>query len=61
MNCKHGSTARDLHDDRGTITVEYAVLLSLVSVGCALATVSLGVPLVKMFMAQELWLALAIP
>lgn len=61
MNCKHGSTARVLNDDGGTITVEYAVLLSLVSVGCAFATVALGVPLVKLFVAQELWMALAIP
>lgn len=48
-------------DEHGTITVEYAVLLSLVAVGCALATVTLGTPLVRLFLAQELWLLLAVP
>jgi Flp pilus assembly pilin Flp len=41
--------------------VEYTVLLCLVSVGCVLAMVALGAPLVQMFMAQETWLLLAIP
>lgn len=48
-------------DDRGTIMVEYAVLLSLVAVGCSLAVVGLGAPLVRLFMAQESWLMLAVP
>lgn len=37
------------------------MLLSLVAAGCVGATLALGAPLVKLFMAQELWLALAIP
>jgi len=47
--------------DRGSITVEYTVLLSFVAVGCALAVMSLGAPLVRAFMAQETWLLMAIP
>jgi Flp pilus assembly pilin Flp len=41
--------------------VEYAVLLSVVAVGCSLAVVALGAPLVRMFMAQEAWLMLSVP
>ena len=48
-------------DDRGTIMVEYAVLLSVVAVGCSLAVIGLGAPLVRMFMAQEVWLMMAVP
>lgn len=48
-------------DERGTVTVEYAVLLSLVAIGCSLATVALGAPLVRLFMSQEVWLWLAVP
>jgi Flp pilus assembly pilin Flp len=48
-------------DDRGSITVEYTVLLCLVAVSCSLAVVGLGAPLVRMFVAQELWLMLAVP
>ncbi|MGE5786857.1 MAG: Flp family type IVb pilin [Myxococcales bacterium] len=48
-------------DDRGSISVEYAVLLSLVAVGCSLAVVALGAPLVRMFMAQQVWILLGIP
>lgn len=48
-------------DDRGSVTAEYAVLLGLVAVGCSLAVIGLGAPLVRMFMTQEVWLMLAIP
>lgn len=61
MNCKQACARRGLHDERGSIMVEYAMLLSLVAIGCAAATFALGVPLVKLFMAQEVWLALAVP
>jgi hypothetical protein len=50
-----------LLNDRGTITVEYTVLLCLVAVGCSLAVASLGVALVRMFLVQECWLLLAVP
>jgi Flp pilus assembly pilin Flp len=48
-------------NDRGSVTAEYAVLLGLVAVGCSLAVIGLGAPLVRMFMTQEVWLMLAIP
>jgi hypothetical protein len=41
--------------------VEYVVLLSLVALSCAVATAALGSPLVKMFVTQELWVAMAVP
>lgn len=50
-----------LANDRGTVMVEYAVLLSVVAVGCSLAVIALGAPLVRMFMAQEVWLMLSVP
>jgi Flp pilus assembly pilin Flp len=48
-------------NDHGSIMVEYAVLLSAVAIGCSIAVVALGVPLVRMFMAQQVWLMLAVP
>ena len=48
-------------DDRGTIMVEYAVLLTLVAVGVSLATVALGVPLTRMYLSQRTWLLLPYP
>ena len=47
--------------ERGSVTVEYAVLLGLVSIGCMFAIVGLGVPLVRMYQASEAWLMLPIP
>jgi Flp pilus assembly pilin Flp len=49
------------YDECGSITTEYAVLLCLVAVGCSLATIGLGAPLVRLFMAQETWVMLAVP
>lgn len=48
-------------DDSGSIMVEYTVLLCLVAVGCSLAVVALGAPLVRLYMAQQVWLMLAVP
>lgn len=48
-------------DDRGSVTVEYTVILCLIAVGCALATAALGVPLVRMFATQRTWLLLPFP
>lgn len=48
-------------NDRGSVTTEYAVLLCIVAVGCSLAVIGLGAPLVQLFMAQEVWLMLALP
>lgn len=56
------STTGQWHlDDRGSVTAEYAVLLGVVAVGCSLAVIALGAPLVRMFMAQEVWILLALP
>lgn len=52
---------RLVSDTRGTVTVEYIVLLCLVSIGCVGAMIGLGAPLVQMFMAQEVWLSLGVP
>lgn len=48
-------------DERGSVTLEYTVLLSVVAVGVVLAMVGLGVPLVRTFLGQEAWLLLALP
>ena len=48
-------------DVRGTITVEYAVLLATVAVGCALAIAGLGGPLLRMYLAHRAWLLLPMP
>ena len=55
------STLIAQRDDRGTIMVEYAVLLTLVAVGVSLATVALGVPLMRMYLSQRTWLLLPYP
>jgi Flp pilus assembly pilin Flp len=52
---------RLLADERGSITVEYTVLIVLVALGCAAAMVGLGVPLVRMSAEREIWLLLALP
>jgi Flp pilus assembly pilin Flp len=48
-------------DDRGGITVEYAVLVALVAVGLAGAVLGVGRALVATFMARETWLLLPFP
>jgi Flp pilus assembly pilin Flp len=49
------------HDVRGSVTVEYTVLLVLVAISCALAMVTLGAPLVRMFSTYQTWLLLPFP
>lgn len=46
---------------RGTMTVEYVVLLGTVAVGLTLAVAGLGVPLVRMYLWQTGQLALPFP
>jgi hypothetical protein len=46
---------------RGTVTVEYVVLLGTVAVGLALAVAGLGVQLVRMYLSQTAQLALPFP
>ena len=48
-------------DEAGAVMVEYTVILSVVAVGSVLATIALGGPLVRMFIAHETWLLLPIP
>jgi Flp pilus assembly pilin Flp len=48
-------------DSRGSVTVEYTVLLVLVAMSCALAMVTLGAPLVRMFATYQTWLLLPFP
>ena len=48
-------------DGRGSITVEYTVLLATVALGCALAIAGLGVPLFRMYLAHRAWLLLPMP
>ncbi|HEX4477071.1 MAG TPA: hypothetical protein VH142_18400 [Polyangiaceae bacterium] len=47
--------------DRGTVTVEYVVLLSMVAVGAALLIAGVGGPLLSLFRLQRDWLLLPIP
>ncbi len=48
-------------DERGIVTVEYTVLLTLVAIGCVLGVAALGIPLVRMFEMQTAWLFLPFP
>jgi len=48
-------------DERGSVMVEYTVLLVLVSLVTALAVAGLGPSLVRMFLAQATWLLLGVP
>ena len=48
-------------DDRGSVTVEYTVVLVLVSLVGALALMALGPSLVSMFVSQRTWLLLPFP
>lgn len=46
--------------NRGSVTVEYTVLLVLVALGTALATKAIGPALVRAFLAQQTWLMLGL-
>lgn len=48
-------------NDRGSVTVEYAVLLGVVSLGCVFAVMGLGIPLVRMYQESQIWLLLPVP
>jgi len=50
-----------MRDERGAIFAEYVVLLAAVAIGCVIAMVGLGVPLVNLFMYQQGILLLPIP
>jgi Flp pilus assembly pilin Flp len=55
------TATRSVHDDRGAVFAEYVTLLVLVSIGCAAATVALGVPLTNLFIFQRAILLLPVP
>ncbi|HTM44301.1 MAG TPA: hypothetical protein VL137_05065 [Polyangiaceae bacterium] len=61
--CRQGSpsTALSRGRERGTVTVEYVVVLTLVSLGVVAALVAVGVPLVRTYSAQVAWLVTPIP
>ncbi len=48
-------------DEKGPVTVECAVVLTLVAVGLVLVIASLGPTLVSAFVARETWLLLPFP
>jgi len=54
-------TEGPMRDERGAIFAEYVVLLAAVAIGCVIAMVGLGVPLVNLFMYQQGILLLPIP
>lgn len=48
-------------DERGAVYVEYVTLLVLVSIGMAVATLSLGLPLWKLYKYAQMILAAPFP
>jgi Flp pilus assembly pilin Flp len=50
-----------LRDRRGTVTVEYVVVLMLVALGVVAAMAGLGVPLVRTYLSQTAWLIAPFP
>ena len=48
-------------DERGSVMVEYTVLLSVVAVGLCFSIAALGVPLIRMYLSQQTWLLLPFP
>ncbi|HMI90362.1 MAG TPA: Flp family type IVb pilin [Polyangiales bacterium] len=55
------SRARSYRDQRGAVMVEYAVVLSLVSLGAALAVIALGTQLLELYRAQQAILLAPMP
>lgn len=50
-----------LRDQRGTVTVEYVIVLCLVSLGASLAVIALGSVLLHLFRYQQAILVLPFP
>ena len=48
-------------DELGGVMTEYVIVLVFVSLGCALALIGLGAPLVSLFRLQRTWLLLPFP
>ena len=56
------NSARRLHgDERGLTTVEYVIVLVLVSVGASIAVIGLGALLLELFLYQRSLLLLPFP
>lgn len=53
--------AAPAHDQRGSVMVEYAILLTVVALGVALAIMALGIPLMSMYLSQRTWVLLPYP
>jgi len=50
-----------LRDSRGTATIEYVILLVLVTLGATFAIVAIGPSLVELFRVRVFWLSLPFP
>ncbi|MDX2051709.1 MAG: hypothetical protein SFV15_04905 [Polyangiaceae bacterium] len=48
-------------DERGSVFVEYVVVLTVFSLVCVAALVAVGLPLLRHFQAQMAWLLLPVP
>ncbi len=48
-------------NDRGTATLEYIIVLTMVSIGVSSAIVAMGPSLVRFFEIRVMWLSLPIP
>jgi Flp pilus assembly pilin Flp len=48
-------------DERGTVTVEYAIVLALLSVGACVAIATLAALLMRLFSYQQALIALPFP
>lgn len=59
---RRGPTSLRLgRDERGSVSVEYAVLLCVVAIGCAFAVAALGEPLVAAYEGRVTLLLLPFP
>ncbi len=47
--------------DEGTASVEYLILLVVLTIGLAFAIISLGPGVIALFEARALWLSLPLP
>lgn len=48
-------------EERGSVFVEYVVVLTVFSLVCVAALVAVGLPLLRHFQAQVAWLLLPVP
>lgn len=62
---QHPSVQNHAHltplDERGSVMVEYVILLTLVSIVAATATVNLGPPLVRWYELQRVFILVGVP